>query len=48
MTSLAAALAMFLAAMPRIISFLVILVIGWLIASALASVTVNILRAMRF
>lgn len=45
MTSLAAALAMFLAAIPRVIGFLVI---GWLIASVLAGVTANMLRAMRF
>ena len=31
MTSLTAALSLFLAAIPRVIGFLVILVIGWLI-----------------
>jgi hypothetical protein len=48
MTSLAAALALFLAAVPRVIGFLVILVIGWLIASALAGVTAKMLRTLRF
>jgi hypothetical protein len=48
MTSLTAALSMFLAAIPRIIGFIVILIIGWLIASALAAATAALLRAVRF
>ncbi len=48
MTSVTAALAMFLAAVPKIIGFLVILIIGWLIASALAGLVANILRSVRF
>jgi hypothetical protein len=48
MTSLAAALAMFLAAIPRVIGFLVILIIGWLIAGLLASAVANLLRVVRF
>ena len=37
MTSLTAALSLFLAAIPRVIGFLVILVIGWLISGVLAA-----------
>jgi hypothetical protein len=48
MTSLTAALSMFLAAIPRIIGFLVILVIGWLIAGVLAAAVAALLRAVRF
>ncbi len=48
LTSATAALAMFLAAIPKIIGFLVILIIGWLIASALAGIVANVLRSVRF
>jgi hypothetical protein len=48
MTSLAAALAMFMAAIPKVIGFLVILIIGWLIAAALAKAVAGLLRAVRF
>ena len=48
MTSLTAALALFLGAIPKVIGFLVILVIGWLIAAALAKVVSSVLRAVRF
>ena len=48
MTSLTAALAMFLAAIPKVIGFLVILIIGWIIASALARLVAAILRRARF
>src|SRR5512141_192537 len=48
MTSLTAALSLFLAAIPRIIGFVVILVIGWLIAGALAAGVAALLRAVRF
>lgn len=48
MTSLAAALSLFLAAIPRIIGFLVIIIIGWLISSALASAVAALLRAVKF
>ncbi len=48
MTSLTAALTMFLAAIPRVIGFLVILVIGWLIAGVLAAAVAALLRAVRF
>jgi Conserved TM helix len=47
-TSLATALSLFLGAIPRIIGFLVILVIGWLISGALAAGVAALLRAIRF
>ena len=47
-TSLATALSLFLGAIPRIIGFLVILVIGWLIAGLLASAVAALLRAVKF
>src|SRR5690349_12630725 len=47
-TSGAAALALFLAAIPKIIAFLLILIIGWLIAAALAKAVAGLLRAVRF
>src|SRR5919109_2529232 len=48
MTSLAAALAMFLGAIPKVLAFLVILIIGWFIASALAAAVSALLRAVKF
>jgi hypothetical protein len=48
MGSLAGALGMFLGAIPRIIGFLVILLIGWIIAGILARVVATLLRAVRF
>jgi hypothetical protein len=48
MTSLAAALSLFLAAIPRIIGFIVILIIGWLISGVLAAAVAALLRAVRF
>lgn len=48
MTSLTAALSMFLAAIPRVVGFLVIIIIGWLIAGALATAVAAILRAVHF
>src|SRR5215213_523479 len=47
-TSLATALSLFLGAIPRIIGFLVILIIGWLIAGALAAAVAALLRAIKF
>jgi hypothetical protein len=47
-TSAGAALMLLLEAIPKIIGFLVILLIGWLIASALAGVVAALLRAVRF
>lgn len=48
MSSLAAALALLLSSIPKVIGFLVILIIGWFIASALAAAVTAILRAIRF
>lgn len=47
-TSLGTALSLFLGAIPRIIGFLVILIIGWLIAGLLAAGVAALLRAVRF
>lgn len=48
MSSIAAALALLLSGIPKIIGFLVILVIGWLIASVIAGAVAAILRAVKF
>jgi hypothetical protein len=48
MTSLAVALGVFLAAIPRVIGFVLILLIGWFIAGLLASAVAAVLRAVRF
>ena len=48
MTSLTAALSLFLAAIPRVVGFLVILLVGWLISGALAAGVAALLRAVRF
>src|SRR5215207_7864998 len=47
-TSLATALSLFLGAIPRIIGFLVIIIIGWLISGALAAAVAAVLRAIKF
>jgi hypothetical protein len=48
LTSLAAALAILLSSIPKIIGFAVILIIGWIIASAVATAVAALLRAVRF
>lgn len=48
MTSLTAALSLFLAAIPRVIGFIVILIVGWLISGVLAAAVAALLRAVRF
>ncbi|TFZ08753.1 mechanosensitive ion channel family protein [Ramlibacter humi] len=48
MTSLAAALAMFLSAIPKIIGFAVILIVGWLLSSLIERGVAALLRAVRF
>ena len=48
MTSIAAALAMFLGAIPRVIGFAVILIVGWIIASLIATAVAALLRAVKF
>jgi hypothetical protein len=48
MTSTAAALAMFLGGIPKVLGFLVILLIGWMIASALSGIVAGLLRTVHF
>ena len=48
LTSLAAALAMFLGAIPRVIGFAVILIVGWIIAGLIAKAVAAILRTVKF
>lgn len=48
MTSMTGALAVFLAAIPKIIAFVLILVIGWFIAKLIASGIAAILRRVNF
>ncbi len=48
LTSLTAALALFLGAIPRIVGFIVILLIGWLIASILVKAVTGVLRTVKF
>ena len=46
--SLSTALSLFLGAIPRIIGFLVILVVGWIISGLLAAGVAALLRAVKF
>lgn len=48
MTSLTGAMAMFFAAVPRVIGFVVILIVGWIVASLLAKAVVALLHAVKF
>ena len=48
MTSLAAAMALFFSAIPKVLGFLVILIAGWFIASLIDRGVAAILRAIRF
>jgi len=48
LTSLAGALALLLGGIPKILGFLVILIIGWIIASAVAAAVATLLRTIRF
>jgi hypothetical protein len=48
MTSIAAALVLLLGAIPRVIGFAGIVIIGWIIASALAAGVAALLRAVKF
>ena len=48
MTSLTAALSLFLAAIPRVIGFLVIIIVGWIISGLLASGVAALLSDVRF
>ena len=47
-TSVAAALALLLAAIPKVIGFAIILIVGWIIASALSAAVAAILRTVKF
>jgi small-conductance mechanosensitive channel len=47
-SSTAAALALLLAGIPKILGFLLIVIVGWLVASALAALAAAVLRAVRF
>jgi hypothetical protein len=47
-TSIAQALSLFLAAIPRIIGFLIIVAIGWFIATLIAKAVAALLRSVRF
>jgi len=47
-TSITQALALFLAAIPKIIGFIIILAIGWIVASLVAKGAVALLRSIRF
>src|SRR3954465_10720442 len=48
MTSLAGGLAMFFAAIPKVIAFAVILIVGWFIANLIAGLAARLLRAIKF
>src|SRR5919202_5405633 len=48
MSSVAAALAVLLGGIPKILGFAIILLIGWLIASAVATTVAAVLRAVKF
>jgi hypothetical protein len=47
-TSITQALALFLAAIPKIIGFIIILAIGWIVASLVARGAAALLRSIRF
>ena len=47
-TSATAAFALFWAAIPRVLGFIVILIVGWLISGLLASAVAAVLRTVRF
>ncbi len=48
LTAFAGALAMLFAAIPKVLGFMLILVIGWLVASLIARATAGLLRAIKF
>lgn len=48
MTSMAAAMALFFSAVPKILGFAVILIVGWIIASLAEKAIAAVLRAIRF
>jgi hypothetical protein len=48
LTSLAGAMAVFFAAIPKVLAFAVILIVGWFVASLIARGVGSLLRAVRF
>ena len=48
LTSLAAAMALFFSAVPKILAFVVILIVGWIIASLIARAISAVLRNVQF
>ena len=46
-TSITQALALFLAAIPKIVGFIIILAIGWIVASLVGKGVVALLRSIR-
>src|SRR5205085_10468094 len=48
LTALAGGLAMFIGAIPKIIAFAVILVVGWFVAGLIARLAARLLRAVHF
>lgn len=48
MTSMAAAMALFFSAIPKVLGFIVIVVVGWLIASLIEKGVAAILRSIKF
>ncbi len=48
LTSLAGAMALFFAAIPKVLAFVVILVVGWFVATLIAKGVAGLLRAIRF
>jgi hypothetical protein len=48
LTSLAGAMAVFFSAIPKVLAFAVILVVGWLVAGLIARLAAGLLRRVRF
>lgn len=48
MTSLAGAMALFFAAIPKILGFILIIVIGWMVASLIEKGVRGLLHAVKF
>ena len=48
MTSLVGAMALFFAAIPRVLGFIIILVVGWFVATLIAKAVAALLRAVHF
>jgi hypothetical protein len=48
LTSLAGAMAMFFAAIPKVLAFAVILIVGWFVASLIARAIAGVLRSIHF